>query len=73
MSVNFWAKWTTEFFDANLPKNGFRVENPENYCWNKNQYPRDTMCAIFQAKRTTFTFSAQNCPKKAFGVGISKI
>ena len=42
-------------------------------CCNKNQHPRDTMCANFQAKQTTLTFSAQICPKLDFGVGISKI
>ena len=30
------------------------------------------MCANFQSKRTTLTFSAQICPKMHFGVGISK-
>ena len=28
-----------DFFSPNLPKNGFRVGNSENYCWNKNQHP----------------------------------
>ena len=36
-----------DFFSPNLPKNGFRVGNSENYCRNKNQHPRYTMCANF--------------------------
>ena len=36
-----------DFFSPNLPKKGFRVGNSENYCWNKNQHPRYTMCANF--------------------------
>ena len=39
-----------DFFDPNLPKNGFRVGNWENSCRNKNQHLGDTMCANFQAK-----------------------
>ena len=62
-----------EFFGPNLPKNGFRVGNSENYCRNKYQHPRDTVCANFQPKRAFFTFSAQICQKFDFGVGISKI
>ena len=31
------------------------------------------MCANFQKKRTTLTFSAQICPKLNFGIGIAKI
>ena len=65
------------FFGPNLPKNGFRVENSESKCWNKNQYPRDTMCTNFQEKRATLTFLAQICPKVDFevrvGISISKI
>ena len=62
-----------EFFVPNLPKNEFRVGNSENQCRNKNQHPRDTMFADFQAKQTTLTVLAQICPKKRFGIGISKI
>ena len=36
-----------EFSSANLPKNGFRVSNSENYRQNKNQHPRYTTCANF--------------------------
>ena len=53
-----------DFFSPNFPKNGFRVGNSENYCWNKNQHPRYTMCAKFQSKWTTLNFSAQICSKK---------
>ena len=62
-----------DFFGPNLPQNGFWVGNPENSCWNKNQHPRYTICANFQAKKTTLTFLAQICPKVDFGVVISKI
>ena len=44
--ANFEAK-QTDFFCPNLPKNGFRVGNSENYCQNKNQDPQYTMCANF--------------------------
>ena len=37
-------------FSPNLPKSGPRVGNSENYCWNKNQHLRYTMCANFQSK-----------------------
>ena len=37
-----------------------------------NQHPQDTMSANFQAKRTTFTFSAQICPKMDFGLETQK-
>ena len=36
-----------DFFSPNLPKNGFRVDNSKNYCRNKNQHPRYSMCANF--------------------------
>ena len=39
----------------------------------QNQLLQDTICANFQAKRTTLTFSVQICPKMDFGVRISKI
>ena len=38
----------------------------------QNQLLQGTMCANFQAKRTTLTFSDQICPKRNFGVGILK-
>ena len=57
-----------DFFCPNLPKNGFRVGNSENYCQNKNQHPRYTMCANFQRKWTTLNFSAQICPKNDLGL-----
>ena len=50
-----------DFFDPNLPKNGFWGQNFE-------KLSPDTE----QVKRTNFTFSAQICPKKDFGVRISK-
>ena len=61
------------FFDPNLPKNGFRAGNSENKCRNKNQNPRDTMYVNFQTKRTALIFLVQICPKINFGVGMSKI
>ena len=33
----------------------------------QNQYLQDTICANFQTKQTTLTFSAQICPKMDFG------
>ena len=55
-----------------LPKNGFRYWNSKNKCWNKNQHPRDTMCANFQAEQTTLTFLAPICPKMDFWLEIQK-
>ena len=40
--------------------------------WNKNQHAWDTMCTIFQTKRTSLTFWAQICLKMDFRVKISK-
>ena len=59
-----------DFFSPNLPKNGFRIDNSENYCRNKN--PRYTMRANFQSKWTTLNFSAQICPKKDLGFETEK-
>ena len=53
-----------DFFSPNFPKNGFRIGNSKNYCRNKNQHPRYTMCANFQSKWTTLNFSTQICPEK---------
>ena len=61
-----------DFFSPNLPKNGFRVGNSENYWRNKNQHPQYTMCANFQSKYTTLNFLAQICPKKNLGLEIEK-
>ena len=61
-----------DFFGPNLPKNGFLFGNLENHCWNKNQHPRDSVCANFQAKWTTLTFLVQICPKMDFGQEIQK-
>ena len=61
-----------DFFSPNLPKNGFRVGNSENYCWNKNHHPRYTMCANFQSNWTTLNFLAQFCPKKDLGLETEK-
>ena len=71
MCANFQAKTKGfDFFILNLPKNGFRVGNSENQCRNKNQYPRDTMCANFSAKRATLNFLAQICQKIVIGLKI---
>ena len=61
-----------DFFSPNLPKNGLRVSNSENYCRNKNQHPRYTMRTNFQSKRTTLNFSAQICPEKDLGLETEK-
>ena len=37
-----------------------------------NQHPQDTMCANFQAKGTTLTFSTQICPKIDLGLEIQR-
>ena len=66
MCANIQAK------PKNLTKNWFLVWNSENKCWNKNQYPRDTMCVNFQAKRTTLIFLAQICPKANLKFEIKK-
>ena len=61
-----------DFFSPNLPKNGFRVGNSKNYCRNKNQHRRDTLCANFQPNWTTLTFLAQILPKMDLGSEIQK-
>ena len=61
-----------EFSISNLPKNGFGVSNSEIYRRNKNQHPRYTMCANFQAEQTPLTFSAQICPKMDLGLATQK-
>ena len=61
-----------DFFSPNLPKNGFRVGNSKNYCRNKNQHRRDTLCANFQPNWTTLTFLAQICPKTKLEFEIRK-
>ena len=45
--ANFQAKQMT-FSDQISPKNGFSIGSPENYCWNKNHYPRDTLPSFRQ-------------------------
>ena len=59
-------------FSLKFARNGFLVWNSENYCWNKNQLPWDTMCTNFQTKRTTLTVLAQICQKNNFWAGNSK-
>ena len=61
-----------DFFSQNLPKNEFRVRNSENYCQNKNQHPRYTICDNFESKWTTLNFFVQTCPKKDLGFKIQK-
>ena len=61
-----------DFLSPNFPKGGSRVGNSENYCWNKNQHPRYTMCANFQSKLTTLNFLAQICQKMDLGLEIQK-
>ena len=61
-----------EFFDPNLPKNGFRFWNSKNYYWKKNQKPWDNICTNFQVRQTTLTFLAQICPKRKLGFEIQK-
>ena len=73
VSASFEAKQRVlTFFSPNLPKSGARISNSENYCQNKNQYPRYTMFANFQSKWTTFNFSVQICPKKDLGFETEK-
>ena len=64
--------YSFDFFSPNLPKNGFRVGNSTNYCRNKNQHRRDTLCVNFQPNLTTLTFLAQICPKMNLGPEIQK-
>ena len=60
-----------DFFGPNFAKNGFRVGNSENQCWNKNQHHRDAMRASLRAsfyqcsvKTKNFDFFGPNLPKK---------
>ena len=43
-----------------------------NYCWNKNQHPRDISCANFQLKQTNLTLFGPNLPKKKIRIWIPK-
>ena len=61
-----------DFFSPNLLKSGSTVGNSENYCRNKNQHPRYTMCANFPSKWTTLNFSGQIWPKKDLEFEIEK-
>ena len=70
--VSQFSGKTKNFFSPNLPKNGFNVSNSKNYCRNKNQHPRYTMCANFKSKWTTLNFLAQTCPKMDFGLETDK-
>ena len=73
MCVNFQAKQKAfDFFSPNLPRKGLRVGSSKNYCQNKNQHPRYTVCANFLSKWTTLNFSAQICRKKNLGLVSEK-
>ena len=61
-----------DFFSPSLPKNGFRVGNLENYCWNENQHPQYTTSANFLSKWTTLNFSAQIFSKNDLGLETEK-
>ena len=61
-----------DFFSPNLPKIGFRVDISENYCRNKNQHPRYTICANFQSKWANLDFSGQIYPKNDLGFETEK-
>ena len=50
----------------------FRFEISKNYSRNKNQHPRDTLCANFRAKQATLSFLTQFCPEMALGLDIQK-
>ena len=62
-----------EFFAPNSPKSGIRIGNSENQCRNKNEHPRDTLCANFWEKRTTLNFSTQISPKWIKGWKFRKL
>ena len=70
----FWLFW-----HPNFPKNGYRVGNPENVGWNKNQHRQDAMRTNIQEKCTTLTLSARKNQiefqksKSRFGICTSKI
>ena len=49
---------------------GFEIQKTN--AGKKNQHPRDTMCANFQAKQTTLTCLPQICPKIDLGLEIQK-
>ena len=66
VGVNFQAKQTAlTFFSQNLPKNGFRVDNSENSCRNKNQLPQYTV-GQFSVKMNNFEFFDPNLSKNGF-------
>ena len=60
-------------FSLKFARNGFLVWNSENYCWNKNHLPWDTMYTNFQTKRTTlWLFWPKFAKKIIFGSEIQK-
>ena len=58
------------FSTQSCPKTRFRFGISDNLSQNKNQHPRDTVCANFQAKQTALTFLSQTCQKMETNVGI---
>ena len=77
MSANFQEKRETLTF-SNFPNfqicpkmnSGFKISKIE-VCI-RNLHFQDTMCVIFQIKRTTLTFLAQICSKRKLGFEIHK-
>ena len=61
-----------DFFGPNLTKNGIRVGNSKHQSENKNQHLGDALCANFQTKERTLTFSAQIYSKINLGLQIHK-
>ena len=62
----------SKFFGPNFSKNGIGVGNSENQFRNKNQHPRDTLCANVWAKQTTLNFSTQIFLKMNLGLKIRR-
>ena len=61
-----------DFFGPSLPKNGFCSWNFRNLSLESESAPPSYHMCQFSCK-TTLTFSTQICPKKYFGVRISKV
>ena len=60
------------FLTQSCPKTRFSFGISEYLSQNKNQDPRDTVCANIQAKQTALTFLSQTSPKLDLGLEIQE-
>ena len=61
-----------DFFGPNLPKNGFRVGNSENQCWNKNDFLEILYVPIFRQNGQISLFWHKFAQKWILGLEFQK-